>query len=434
MRRSRRVPVRDWMSFRGGRSVVLLAGPLAVSYEQLMGGLAIRASLAPPYFGLQSFDPANQRLRLPPSEQFPKVAGSLASLDPRPMDDPVNWATEIAKDADPRTLVRWYYRDGYVACVFSHMIADGRSGTRSFAEILLLAQGEDIQLSSGRPHRLPVARAALRTYVRHPKSLSSVVAIVRPRDESADEDTGAVPGARSVATPPVPTPSVSTEPVIARSVIEPHEVRGLDAWGRQQNPTVRMPAALVAGFCAALRKSGFKLSKNSPYVVWDVRRYANIRQLDATNLVGGVALGVPDPTNAQQVGQAMRRNTEDAVPLAGLVTTAVYGWRDRRADYGDPSPQASDRATPRHVPDPMPALSVMTDPLLEQLHWTTRPEERTYISFINTCEPAALPFFVARIDDVVHLTGVCRPDVFEPARIQRALDLLATEPLDLIAP
>lgn len=421
------------MSYRGGRSVVLLAGPLELSYEQLSEGLAARALLDPPYFGLQSFDPGNQRLSLPPPGQFKAVARSLASLDPRAMDDPISWAAEIARDARPSELVRWHYRDAFVACVFSHMIADGRSGTRSFAEILLLAQGDEVQLSGGRRRRLPVARAALRTYVRHPKALSSVAAIVFPRDEPADEVIDAASAAAPVPVAPSSALSESTEPVIRRAVMEPDEVRRLDVWGRVQSPKVRLPAALIAGFCGALEKSGFQLSRSSPYVVWDVRRYANIRQLDPTNMVGGVALAVPDPTDAQQVGKAIRRDTDEAVPLAGLVTTSVYGWRDRRADHGNASPQAAVHTTPRGMPDPMPALSVMTDPLLEQLRWSARPQDRTYIAFINTCEPAAIPFFVARIDDTVHLTGVCRPDVFDPARIQQALDLLANEPLDLIA-
>ena len=429
MLRSRRVPVRDWMSYRGGRSVILLAGPLSITFEQLLDGLTARASLAPPYFGLQSFDAARQRLRFPAKQQLAEVARQLASLDSRPMDDPVAWATEIARQADPRDLVRWHYRDGYVGCVFSHMIADGRSGTRSFAEVLLLAQGRQVQLSGGRRQRLPVARAALRTYIRHPKSLASVAAIVRPQADPVDEPTVA-PTRKKLEH----ARSTSTEPVIRRAVIEPGEVRRLDAWGRDQNPRVRLPAALVAGFCGALEQSGFQLSSDSPYVVWDVRRYGNIRQLDATNMVGGVALAVPDPADAQQVGQAIAQATQEAVPLAGVVTTAVYGWRDRRRDYGDALPQASDSPTPLDVPDPMPAMSVMTDPLLEALPWAVEPQDRTYIAFINTCFPAALPFFVARIDDAVHLTGVCRPDVYEPARLQCALDLLADDPLEMMRP
>lgn len=432
MRRSRRVPVRDWMSYRGGRSVVHVFGPLEISAAQLEAGLVARSRMAPDYFALQMFDVSKQRLSFPSRDQYPDVARGLLRIDGRPMDDPTRWAAELAEDALPEELMVWKYRDGFIAFVFSHMIADGRSATRSAMEVIALAQGHDIQITTGSRHRLPIARAAVRTYARKPGALVEMIKGVLPRagrsDDSSDKDTSPYEGK------PASAATVTTADIaIGYCVLDSRQTARLDQWRASQAPQVRLAASVIAGFCAALVAEGFTLSPLAPYVVWDIRRYAGIEELDPTNLLGGVMLSVADPTDPQLVGDAIRRATLSAEPLAGTVSEAVFGWRDRRGDFGKQEPQDRTRVVPSPPPDPMPALSVLTDPMMQQLPWAVPPDERTYIAFINTCEPAAVPLLIEQIDGVIHMTSVCHAKVFDQGRVQAALQRFANDPLELIA-
>ncbi|MFA7266079.1 MAG: hypothetical protein WC054_07185 [Candidatus Nanopelagicales bacterium] len=432
MRRSRRVPVRDWMSYRGGRSVVHVFGPLDISVAQLEAGLVARSKMAPDYFALQTFDVSKQRLSFPFRGLYPDVARRLLRVDPRPMDDPNCWAAELAEDASPEELVLWKYRDGYVAFVFSHMIADGRSATRSAMEVIALAQGHDVEISTGRRHRLPIARAAVKTYSRKPGAFVDVIKGVLPGTSRSDDSSASDGPSREERGASEAT--ISTNDIaIAHCMLDSRQTARLATWRATQTPQVRLAASVISGFCGALIAEGFTLSPLAPYVVWDIRRYAGIQELDPTNLLGGVMLSVADPTDPQLVGDAIHQATLNAEPLGGTVSEAVFGWRDRRSDFGKQGPQARTRELSSLPTEPMPALSVLTDPMMEQLPWAAPPDERTYITFINTCEPAAVPLLIEQIDGVIHMTAVCHAKVFDPCRVQAALQRFANDPLELIA-
>lgn len=432
MGRSRRVPVRDWMSYRGGRCVVHVFGPLDLTADQLEAGLLARATMSPDYFALQTFDVSKQRLSYPFRGQYAETARKLLQVDPRPMDDPVKWAAALAEDASPEELLRWKYRDGYVAFVFSHMIADGRSATRSGMEVLQLAMGHDVTITTGRRHRLPIARAAVRTYVRKPGAFVSVVKGVVPGvGTSADSSDSS---RADVEVRQEPGATIETNDIaIQHSVMNTEQTARLKQWRDSQTPHVRLAASLIAGFCAGLVAEGFTLSPVAPYVVWDIRRYAGIDTLDPTNLLGGVMLAVADPTDPQLVGEAIHNATQSAEPLAGTVGEAVFGWRDRRRDYGKHGPQDTTRDASMLPTEPMPALSVLTDPMMQSLPWAAAPNDRTYITFINTCEPAAIPLLIEEIDGVIHMTAVCHANVFDPVRVRAALERFATDPVEVFA-
>jgi hypothetical protein len=377
----------------------------------------------PPYFGLQKLNPRTQKLVFPPKAAFEAAARDLLVEEDVPIGDPILWAQDLGQRSSENDLVRWWYRDGYVACVFSHLIADGRSGTRSFTDVLRLAEGETVEIPTVH-HRFPVARAAMRTYLRDPKALSAVVDIVRPTPNSGGH-----------ASAPSRGPSIEADapPTIRCAVMSEETTRLLDDWGADQQPKIRLAAALVAAFAGALRDEGFRLSPASPYVVWDIRRYGNIQNLEPTNLVGGVALAVDDPADAQQVAAAIRHHTASATPLAGAFCESVFGWRDRRSDRnagGPPRPDRRETEVPAHV---MPSLSVMTDATIENLPWADGDTQRTYVTFINTCVPGVIPLFAVRINNQVHLTAVCRPDATDPDRVQRAVLRLVNNPLELLA-
>lgn len=418
------------MSYRGGRSVIQVFGPLNLTAEQLEAGLVARATMSPDYFALQTFDVRTQRLSYPPRERFAEVARGLLRVDARPMDDPTKWAAELAEAASPAELMRWTYRDGYVGFVFSHMIADGRSATRSGMEVLQLAMGNDIEITTGQQHRLPIARAAARTYLRKPRAFVDVVKSVLP-GHAVNE--GGSDAADSVVQAGASDRKLVTSDIsIHRAVMAAEQVAQLAQWRASQAPPVRLAASLIAGFCGSLIAEGFTLSPVAPYVVWDVRRYAGIDTLDPTNLLGGVMLGVSDPANPKLVGEAISQATAAAEPLAGTVGEAVFGWRDRRSDHGKVGAQDTVRDGSHLPTQPMPALSVLTDPLMASLPWAVPPDERTYIGFINTCEPAAIPLLIEEIDGVIHMTAVAHAKVFDQARVQAALDRLASEPLGVI--
>lgn len=410
------------MAYRGGRSVVLVAGPLELTADQVRAGLMRRATMQPPYFALQKLNPSTQRLVFPPKAAYQAAARDLLVVEEGPVDDPALWAQHLGCRTSAKDLVQWWYRDGYVACVFSHLIADGRSGTRSFAEVLRLAAGEAVTIPTARS-TFPVARSALRTYTRNPKALSAVVDIVRPR--AGDPATESAPSTGRQVTADSP-------PVIRNIVMQPEVTRALDEWGAQQQPKVRLPAILVAAFAGALRAEGLPIAQHSPYVVWDIRRYGDIKELEPTNLIGGVALAVDDPSSAHQVAAAIAHHTANATPLAGAFCESVFGWRDRRADQRAGGPPST-RQEPFDVPaEVMPSLSVMTDSMLGDLPWAGDEGQRRYVTFINSCLPGVLPLFAVRIGDYVHLTVVCRADAIDSAIVDRAATNLATRPLELL--
>jgi hypothetical protein len=304
---------------------------------------------------------------------------------------------------------------GFVGAKISHAVGDGRIVNTLFPELMrAAAQNRAPRPPFPTPVRLPVVRAALHHFGRHPARLLSAARILRPPTPPAGTGTG-------TGTPPWrPDIAYGT----ARSGTALARAR---AWRDRHAPGVSAAAVLFAGASAALIHCGLTPKWPGMVVLFDARRYLPAGSTVDGNFAWGQYLLPADLTDPRAVHDALAEEFASGRPLAMLALRSAHLALSRTRH---------EAPALRRVPaDPRPELTLTHIGRISEyvdLPWAAPPEEWRNMSVPTTGGPEALTMSFSELGGALYMNVSFDRAVFDPAPVLRAIDLICEDPVGLI--
>jgi hypothetical protein len=345
-----------------------------------------------------------------------------------PRDFPA-WAERLVLDLDDgigadeviRRLFRERLQDrpillgagpSYVGFRMSHATGDGRVGDPVFAELLRAA-------STGRPARtpypgttrLPLLRAVVHHFARHPRRLPGGLRITRP---SVRPEPGA--------------PAVDWAPDVAHHAARsaPEAAARLRAWRKEHAPGVSVGALLFASVSAAFARCVEAPARPGLVVLVDARRYLPPGRPVDGNFAFGDYLEPSDLTDPRAVHHTMTQHLQLG---RSLVMLALHNARLLLAGYRPDRPVVAPA-----MPRPQLTLTYLgrADDYAG-LPWTAAPDERRMLDMITPAGPQAITVAIEELGGVLHATATYHRNVFDPAQIAAATEAVFADPAELLA-
>jgi hypothetical protein len=407
MTRGRRIPARDrgWLAFHSLRVV----GPLhGVTVTRLRQSLVRLHAERPDHPAVCRLDAATGRwvpVSRPDSRNV--VVSVIGGADPA--DAVTRWLIDEPLGERPLLLA---VCEGFVGAKLSHGFADGRIVNTLFPELIRAAvQGRTPRLPFPRPTRLPVVRALVNHFGRHPDRLRDAARVTRPPETG---DVELVPW----------RPDVMYRSV--RSATAPDAIR---AWRDRYAPGVSAAAILFAATAVALHRCGLPPRWPGAVTLVDARRYLPAGGTVDGNFCWGQYLSPADLTDPRAVHDTLTAELDSGRPLAMLaLRTARLALRLRAA---------APAAVPGYVPaDPRPQLTLTHIGRLDgyaDLPWAGPPDGHHNISVPTTSGPEAMTVSLSELGGALYVNVSCHRSTFDPEAVSRAIELVATDPVGLVA-
>lgn len=384
----------------------------------------VRAALA----GMQAAQPSNPAVCLVDRSGARWVSMSPAGFEAYSQELVVELDAPAGSDRDAADAVARYLVDsplgarplllavcrGVVGAKISHAVGDGRLVNTLLPELIAAAtQRRAARPPLAAPARLPLARAALHHFGRHPSRLG-----------------GALSKARSAAHPPAVPGTGETRPwrpdVAYVSQGAPTALPAIRAWRDAHAPGVSAAAVLFAATAVAFDRCGLPPRWPGAIVLVDARRYVPGGLTVAGNFSWGQYLSPGDLTDPRQVYDALKTQLSTGRALAML---ALRAGRMVLAPGGTAPLPATVAAKPR------PELTYTHVGRLDayqQLPWATPADRRQNISVPTTSGPQAVTVSFTELDGVLFVNTSFHRTTFDPATIAAVVDLLCREPVSLV--
>jgi len=296
----------------------------------------------------------------------------------------------------------------FVGAKIAHAVGDGRIVNTLFPEIVAAsAAGRTPRPPFPAPVRLPLVRALLHHFGRHPARLVAAGGISRP------------PAGAGAAEPWQPD-------VRYRSARSAHALAAVRGWRDRYAPGLSAAAVLFAAAPAALTRAGLPPKWPGAVVLVDARRYLPAGGTVDGNFSWGQYLRPADLTDPRAVHAALAAELATGRPLAMLaLRTARLALRPDR-------PATASRVSAR----PQPELTLTHIGRLDgylDVPWAGPPEEHRNISVPTTSGPEAVTVSFSELAGALYVNVSFHGSTFDPGRIATAVELLCRDPVGLVS-
>jgi hypothetical protein len=305
--------------------------------------------------------------------------------------------------------------DGFVGMKFTHALGDGKISNAFMPEVLsAAAAGRPVVPPFPHPVRLPLLRASVRHFGRHPAQFAQALRVRRP----------------PVVEAPADELMVAWKPQLAhyagRSTTQ--VVKDFRTWRKANLPDVGMAAIVFAAIASALDRAGIGTDRAGLVTLIDARRYLKPDQAVNGNFAVGQYITPASMTDPAAVDAALKAEIASGRGLA------MMALRDAHFLLAP-----SHAATPRHTQvrsRPRPELTLTHIGRLDSLRdlpWAAAEEDRRTISIPSVGGPEALTVSIAEMFGALHLNTTFHSSTFDPAAVAMAIDLVRTDPVSLVS-
>ncbi|MDI9894391.1 hypothetical protein QM797_06590 [Rhodococcus sp. IEGM 1381] len=271
----------------------------------------------------------------------------------------------------------------------------------------------------------PLRKSLLHWAVRNPrKVVDTIYGRVRPGTNSESAEPAAVSDAAS-PTAFVPwTPSAA----VAVAVTPAGTTDAIRRWRESHLPGASVSAVMCAAVSTAFVRTSFPVDRSAAFL-FDCRRYLPPSTAVLGNFAAGIGFSDIDPTSAREVNDALSGAIDKGRPIASATISTIKYKRERRAVSG----VFDDRVPVR------PNVELMFSDVgrvrqLEQVSWIAQPADRAFFVIAAPGSPESMMITMETIDSVVFVSASFHDNVFDSQTVQAALDLVAADPLALLAP
>ena len=270
----------------------------------------------------------------------------------------------------------------------------------------------------------PLRKALLRWVVRNPRK---VVDTIHDRVRGPNPQTTAEAAAPDTASPTASRPWVPSA-AVATAVTRSGTTDAIRRWRESNLPGASVSAVMCAAVAAAFARTSFSLDRSAAFL-FDCRRYLPPSTVVIGNFAAGIGFSDIDPTSAVQVHGALAGAIAKGRPIASATISTVKYKREHRAVSG----VFADRVPLR------PTVQLMYSDLgrvrqLEQVSWCAEPADRAFFVIADPGRPESVMITMETIGSVVFVSASFHDNVFDSHTVQAALDLVAADPLALLAP
>lgn len=264
-------------------------------------------------------------------------------------------------------------------------------------------------------------RVALRTFFGSDRG--RVGALLRER-LAARHTVQAADGAAGPSTPSGEATPFQPDRTLAFARGSDEGRRELLAWRKRTAPDASMAALALLAVRAALREVGIPVD-DELLMVYDLRRYLPHRCAVHGNFVSGVRL-LPRPAgDPSSVSRLIEHTGDLGRPLAALAAARARGLlpigTQRVATTAPSRPVA--RLAYNFMGRAMP---------IDRLPWSVEPPERVFSAMVEPASPEGISICVIQVAGGLQYGLSFHRTVFDPALVQRACELAADHPRELI--
>jgi hypothetical protein len=408
--RSRRMTLRErvWLPLEYIRTVGPLTGVTADS---------LRAAL----IGLHAADPTH-----PAVSRLDRDTARWLHLDHdafvRYVADAVTEVT--GADADPDAMsrrlqaeprahhpVRMLVGGGYVAVKVAHVYGDAGPVNVLVRELIRAAAEErPASFTDDSPQR-PLRRGLIKLFALHPVRLRRALRL---------------------AAPPVPGTEDAREwqaDLTVRTARSAEALRRMRQWRDEHAPGTTTAAITFAAFTGALARLGLDPDRSGGVYLFDARRYVPDGGKITGNFCWGQYLSPADLTDPKAVHDTLKAE------LATGRILAMMGVRETRIALSGASgwPEPYPQVIGGH---PRPRLTFSNQgrhDLLADLPWAVQPADRVNHSVPTLAGPEAVTITTSEMGGVLHLEATFHASTYDPALIERALELVCADPAALVS-
>jgi hypothetical protein len=397
---------RAWAPVQAIRAVGPLAG---LSTETVRAALVGLHAADPTARLLSRLDNPGWRWAAPPAPEFTARLDSLLldvdRAEPATVDSVVRRLLPVVPGDRAMVLA---VHGNYLAARISHGVGDGRVVNRLLLDLLLTATQPQPAAPRTPGTRAALARAVAWHFRRHPAALAAAARVALP--------------------PPAPVgTAISWASRLAySSARSPADgLRRLREWRDAHLPGVTTASIVFAAASSALRQAGLCPYRAGVVILIDARRYLPPGSTVDGNFSWGQYLVPTDPEDPRAIDTVLKAE------LASGRALLMLALRDARAAVLPRSAAAPSTVGP--VPGPDLSLSHLgrLDGYAE-LPWTGAHEGHRFVCVPPPAGPAGITFSLSEMSGALHVTAAFHGSTFPQAAVDRAVELVATRPVDLV--
>jgi hypothetical protein len=423
--KARRVPIsgRDLITLHM-RTVAYLGPIEAPSPDQVRGALRRLAALNPGHRILRRVDRAAPRwITVGAAELDRHCDAMVIDMTDRSAASATADAPAVTPEEIVARLYNWPVTDlifqiavgaDFCALLVDHACIDGLSINEIWPELMRCAITGDSPEAIAKPSiRFPLVRALDNYYRRRPKRLLETVRVPAPAPPAEPEPAATQAGRLVPWHQEFGVASVR----FGKDVLA--EIRD---WRLVHSKGITRTMVLFAAARASLETSGLPPLRPGVNISVDMRKHLPTGAVLYGNFAPSIYVCPADGCDPAQLNTAIDEVMSVARPLATMALVASTAKRRFRATAHAPTLA---EASPR------PALSLIHCGRLkafEKLPWTGSPADRRYLIGSTPGDPDGISIFISEIHGGVDVTATFNASTFDPAVIQEALEILATEP------
>ncbi len=271
----------------------------------------------------------------------------------------------------------------------------------------------------------PLRKALLHWAVRNPRKIvDTIYGRVFPGSTSESGESAEGPGSAS-PTAFVPwTPSAA----VAVAVTPAGTTDAIRRWRKSNLPGASVSAVMCAAVSAAFVRTSFSVARSAGFL-FDCRRYLPPSTTVLGNFAAGIGFTDIDPTSPREVNDALSGAIDQGRPIASATISTIKYKREQRAVSG-----VFDNRVPVRPNVDLMFSDVGRVKQLEPVSWVAEPADRAFFVIAAPGSPESVMITMETIDSVVFVSASFHDNVFDSQTVQSALDLVAADPLALLAP
>lgn len=270
----------------------------------------------------------------------------------------------------------------------------------------------------------PLRKALLHWSLRNPrKVLDTIYARLRPAPRSASAQEPTEPNSTSLVPIRPWEPSVS----VAIAVTPPGTTGAIRRWRDSHLPGASTSSVLCAAVATAFARSSFLLDRSATFL-FDCRRYLPGSTVVLGNFAAGIWFSDVDPTSVREVNAALSGAIAKGRPIASATISTVKYKRARNAVFGVFDDHVSVQPKIRLIFSDLGRIQQAG-----KMSWLAEPAQRASFTIADPGGPESVTVTVKTIESIAFVSASFHDNVYDSQSVQAALDLVAADPLALLA-